>query len=48
MDSIVEYDSIVNQYFSPMIKQKIENPKEELEKELKSQKSNLIGLEKHI
>ena len=38
-DSIVEYDSIVNQYFLPMIKQKIENPKEELEKELKSQKS---------
>ena len=39
MDSLVEYDSIVNQYFLPMIKQKIENPKEELEKELKSQKS---------
>ncbi len=39
MDSIVEYDSIVNQYFLPMIKQKIENPKEELEKELRSQKS---------
>ncbi len=39
MDSIVEYDSIVNQYFLPMIKQKVENPKEELEKELKSQKS---------
>ena len=32
MDSIVEYDSIVNQYFLPMIKQKIENPKEELKK----------------
>ena len=39
MDSIVEYDSIVNQYFLPMIKQKIENPTEELQKELKSQKS---------
>ena len=39
MNSIVEYDSIVNQYFLPMIKQKVENPKEELEKELKSQKS---------
>lgn len=39
MDSIVEYDSIVNQYFLPMIKQKIENPKAELEKELRSQKS---------
>ena len=39
MDSIVEYDSIVNQYFLPMIKQKLENPKEELQKELKTQKS---------
>lgn len=39
MDFIVEYDSIVNQYFLPMIKQKIENPKEELQKELKTQKS---------
>src|SRR5574344_2261982 len=38
MDSIVEYDSIVNQYFLPTIKQKIENPKEEIEKSLKSQK----------
>lgn len=39
MDSIVEYDSVVNQYFLPMIKQKIENPIEELQKELKNQKS---------
>ena len=39
MDSIVEYDSIVNQFFLPMIKQKIENPTEELQKELKNQKS---------
>ena len=38
MDSMVQYDSIVNQYFLPMIKQKIENPKEEIENELKSQK----------
>ena len=38
MDSIVEYDSIVNQYFLPMIKQKIENPKDELLKEIKNQK----------
>ncbi len=39
MDSIVEYDSIVNQFFLPMIKQKIENPTEELQKKLKNQKS---------
>ena len=39
MDSIVEYDSVVNQYFLAMIKQKIENPIEELQKELNNQKS---------
>ena len=39
MDSIVEYDSIVNQYFLPMIKQKIENPKEELEKAIEQYNS---------
>ena len=38
MDSIVEYDTLVNQYFLPLIKQKIENPKDEIEKELKLQK----------
>ena len=41
MDSIVEYDSFVNQYFLPMIKQKVENPKEELEKKLKIKKIDL-------
>lgn len=38
IDEIVEYDSVVNQFFLPMVKQKIENPKEQLEKELKEQK----------
>ena len=38
IDEIVEYDSVVNQFFLPMMKQKIENPKEQLEKELKEQK----------
>ena len=33
IDNIVEYDSVVNQFFLPMIKQKIENPKEDIEKE---------------
>ena len=37
MDEIVEYDSVVNQFFLPMIKQKTENPKEEIEKEIKKQ-----------
>ena len=36
MDSIVEYDTLVNQYFLPLIKQKIENPKDEIERELNS------------
>lgn len=38
IDDIVEYDSVVNQFFLPMMKQKIENPKEQLEKELREQK----------
>ena len=38
---IVEYDSVVNQFFLPMMKQKIENPIKELEKELKQQKDKL-------
>lgn len=37
MDEIVEYDSVVNQFFLPMIKQKIENPKKDIEKEIKKQ-----------
>lgn len=39
IDDIVEYDSVVNQFFLPMIKQKIENPKEQLEKILKQEKA---------
>lgn len=38
IDDIVKYDSVVNQFFLPMIKQKIENPKEDIEKEIKKQK----------
>lgn len=33
---IFEYDSVVNEFFLPMIKSKISNPKEEIEKEIKS------------
>lgn len=39
IDDIVEYDSVVNQFFLPMIKQKIGNPKEQLEKILKQEKA---------
>ena len=28
IDSLVEYDSVVNQFFLPMIKQKFDEPKE--------------------
>lgn len=41
INDIVEYDSVVNQFFLPMMKQKIENPIEELEKELKQQTQKL-------
>ena len=36
---LVEYDTIVNQFFLPMIKQKFDNPKEIIEKELKEVKN---------
>ena len=39
IDDIVEYDSVVNQFFLPMIKQKVENPIELLEKEIKELKA---------
>ena len=37
----------VNQFFLPMIKQKIENPKEEIEAELKKKKISSKELERH-
>ncbi len=39
IDDIVDYDSAVNQFFLPMIKQKIENPKDEIEEEIRKQKN---------
>ena len=33
---ILEYDNVVNEFFLPVLKSKLENPKDELEKELKS------------
>ena len=41
INEIVEYDSVVNQFFLPMIKQKIENPKDELMKELNKHNDKL-------
>ena len=46
INEIVEYDSVVNQFFLPMIKQKFDEPKELLEKELDKQKSKLDRIRK--
>ena len=43
---LVEYDSVVNQFFLPMIKQKFDEPKEELEKELIKQNEKLERIRK--
>ena len=41
IDELTEYDSVVNQFFLPMIKQKFDEPKEQLEKEINEQKNRL-------
>ena len=43
---MVEYDSVVNQFFLPMIKQKFDEPKDQLEKEINNQKSKLERIKK--
>ena len=37
LGDIFEYDSVVNSFFLPLLKNKLDNPKEELEKEIKNQ-----------
>ena len=46
ISELVEYDSVVNQFFLPMIKQKFDEPKELLEKEIKEQKAKLERIKK--
>ena len=46
IDELTEYDSVVNQFFLPMIKQKFDEPKEQLEKEIKEQNSKLERIRK--
>lgn len=46
IDELVEYDSVVNQFFLPMIKQKFDEPKEQLEKEINEQKNKLDRIKK--
>ena len=41
VNEIVEYDSVVNQFFLPMIKQKFDEPQEELKKDINKQKDKL-------
>ena len=43
---LVEYDSVVNQFFLPMIKQKFDEPKEKIEKELAKQDEKLERIRK--
>ena len=46
IDELTEYDSVVNQFFLPMIKQKFDEPKEQLEKEINDQKNKLERIKK--
>ena len=46
IDELVEYDSVVNQFFLPMIKQKFDEPKEELKKDIKKQNDRLERIRK--
>ena len=46
IDELVEYDSVVNQFFLPMIRQKFDEPKQQLEMELNNQKSKLERIRK--
>ena len=46
INELVEYDSVVNQFFLTMIKQKFDEPKEELEKEIIKQNEKLERIRK--
>ncbi|MBQ2947335.1 MAG: recombinase family protein [Bacilli bacterium] len=46
IDEIIEYDSVVNQFFLPMIKNQFENPKEELQKQLNEQRIKFDRIKK--
>ena len=46
ISELVEYDEVVNQFFLPMIKQKFDEPKEQLEKEINNQRNKLERIKK--
>ena len=46
ISELVEYDSVVNQFFLPMIKQRFDEPKEKIEKEIVKQNDKLERIRK--
>ncbi|MFV0249506.1 MAG: hypothetical protein ACK5HP_00475 [Bacilli bacterium] len=46
INEIVEYDTVVNQFFLPMIKQKFDNPKDDIVKELNEKRLKLDRIKK--
>ena len=46
IDELVQYDSVVNQFFLPMIRQKFDEPKGELQKEINEQKAKIDRIKK--
>ena len=46
IDELTQYDEVVNQFFLPMIKQKFDEPKEQLEKEINNQRNKLERIKK--
>ena len=46
ISELIEYDEVVNQFFLPMIKQKFDEPKEQLEKEINNQRNKLERIKK--
>ena len=46
IEELVQYDSVVNQFFLPMLKQKFDEPKEQLQKEIINQNNKLERIKK--
>lgn len=44
LNDIFEYDAVVNEFFLPVLKNKLNNPKEELEKEIKLQEIKKVRI----
>ncbi len=46
INELVQYDSVVNQFFLPMIRQRFDEPKEKLQKEIDEQNAKLERIKK--